>query len=322
MATIGTDIAKAARLLTQGECVAMPTETVYGLAANAFNEQACLSIFKIKNRPSFDPLIVHCCSINQIEQCVTHLPKKALLLFEKFSPGPLTIVLNKKDIIPDIATAGLSTVGIRIPAHPIALELLKQLSFPLAAPSANPFGYISPTTAQHVNDQLGTKINYILNGGTCSIGIESTIVGFENERPVIYRLGGLSVDVIENFLGHQIEIKVNQSSNPKSPGQIKSHYAPLKPLVLKTTPEIEKELLLNKTNTLFICFTKKFLKDNLSNVWSLSDNESLDEAATNLFAKLRLADESNYTEIIVEKVPSNGLGLAINDRLSRASYKM
>ncbi len=190
MATIGNDILQAKKLLLEGELVAIPTETVYGLAANALNPEAVTQIFVVKERPSFDPLIVHVASIDQAQQFITAVPEKAIQLARHFWPGPLTLVLPKQSIIPDIVTSGLSTVGIRCPDHDLTRQLLSELPFPLAAPSANPFGYVSPTTAEHVNNQLGHKIKYILDGGPCRIGLESTIVGFENDQAVIYRSPG------------------------------------------------------------------------------------------------------------------------------------
>ena len=197
MAEIGKDISKAKELLERGELVAIPTETVYGLAGNALNVAAIAKIFATKNRPHFDPLIVHVSHFNSINSFASAIPEKAKQLAQEFLPGPLTLLLKRKKIIPDLVTSGLETVGIRCPNHELTLNLLKELSYPLAAPSANPFGYISPTKASHVNDQLGDKIKYILDGGDCEVGIESTIVGFENDKAIIYRLGGLSIEKIE-----------------------------------------------------------------------------------------------------------------------------
>jgi tRNA threonylcarbamoyl adenosine modification protein (Sua5/YciO/YrdC/YwlC family) len=199
---IGTNTQAAADLLRKGEVVAIPTETVYGLAANAYNEAAVLKIFQAKQRPAFDPLIVHVHSLDQVKEVVSFSElkrkdtrKEAEALMAKFWPGPLTLVLPKSDRVPDLVTSGLDTVAVRMPAHPMALELLRSLDFPLAAPSANPFGYVSPTTAQHVADQLGEKIPYILDGGPCTVGVESTIIGWESdaEQWVLYRPGGTPV---------------------------------------------------------------------------------------------------------------------------------
>lgn len=237
MAEIGTDIQKAASLLRRGKLVAIPTETVYGLAGNAFNEEAVLSIFETKNRPQFDPLIVHSSGIQWVKQHVNEIPVLAGILMDEFWPGPMTLVLPKKEIVPDLVTSGLDSVAVRVPSHPMTQELLLMLDFPLAAPSANPFGYVSPTTAQHVNDQLGDKIDYILDGGSTTVGLESTIIGFEEGKPIVYRLGGLSIDVIEESIG-PVEIALNQSSDPKAPGMLKSHYAPGKPLYFGNPGEL------------------------------------------------------------------------------------
>ncbi|WP_405512000.1 L-threonylcarbamoyladenylate synthase [Spirosoma sp. KNUC1025] len=191
MAQIGTDRQIAKQLLEAGNVVSIPTETVYGLAANALNPDAVLTIFRVKNRPTFDPLIVHTDSLEKLDRFVSTIPESARDLASTYWPGPLTLLLPKKAIIPDLVTAGLPTVGIRIPNHPLTLALLNSLDFPLAAPSANPFGYISPTTAQHVADQLGLQVPYILDGGPATIGIESTIVGFDGNKPTVFRLGVL-----------------------------------------------------------------------------------------------------------------------------------
>ena len=213
MAEIGTDILKAKNLLEHGELVAIPTETVYGLAGNALNASAVAKIFSVKNRPAFDPLIVHVPNVNAVYEYVAEIPEKAYALAQRFWPGPLTLLLQKKSIIPDLVTAGLETVGVRCPDHPLTQDLLKILSFPLAAPSANPFGYVSPTTPAHVDEQLGDKIKYILDGGKCEVGIESTIVGMENGEVVVYRMGGLSTEEIESVVGN-VKIQTHSSSNP------------------------------------------------------------------------------------------------------------
>jgi L-threonylcarbamoyladenylate synthase len=227
MAEIGKNLTKAKELLDQGDLVVIPTETVYGLAGNALNVKAVIKIFQVKNRPQFDPLIVHVTNLVQAKELVESFPAKAEKLASKFWPGPLTLLLKKKDIIPDLVTSGMDTVGIRCPDHPLTQSLLQSLSFPLAAPSANPFGYVSPTRPDHVNDQLGDQLKYILDGGECRVGLESTIIGFENDRAIIYRLGGLCIEDIENEIG-KVEVQLNSSSNPKAPGQLKSHYAPRK----------------------------------------------------------------------------------------------
>lgn len=316
MAETGTDIAKAAFLLKQGETVAIPTETVYGLAANALNPLAAAKIFEVKQRPFFDPLIVHIKGKEELTRYAEGIPEIAYRLADKFWPGPLTLVLPKKDVIPDIVTAGLSTAGFRVPAHPLTKELLSAIDFPLAAPSANPFGYISPTTARHVADQLADKIPYILDGGPCAVGLESTILGFEGEKVIMYRVGGTPIEEIVKIAG-EIEYKLNQSSNPNAPGQLESHYAPRIPLVIGSIPELTKKHAGKRLA--IISFTAKYNFQDVIAQWQLSQSGSLTEAACNLFAAMREADSSGADIIIAELVPETGTGAAINDRLRRAA---
>lgn len=316
MATIGNDILQAKKLLLEGELVAIPTETVYGLAANALNPEAVTQIFVVKERPSFDPLIVHVASIDQAQQFITAVPEKAIQLARHFWPGPLTLVLPKQSIIPDIVTSGLSTVGIRCPDHDLTRQLLSELPFPLAAPSANPFGYVSPTTAEHVNNQLGHKIRYILDGGPCRIGLESTIVGFENDQAVIYRRGGVSEEEISKVIG-EVSYRL-ASSNPVAPGQLDSHYAPNKKFYLGDINELKKEFTGKKVGVLRFMGNSDS-SDNYKLILSQSGN--LEEAARNLFAALRQFDQMEIEVILAEPVPDSGIGKAINDRLRRAATK-
>lgn len=315
MSEIGINTLKAAELLKQGKLVGIPTETVYGLAANALNEKAVLSIFEAKNRPFFDPLIIHVPSIQAAEKYAILNDERLTLLAKTFWPGPLTLLLTKKEIIPDLVTSGLSQVAVRVPNHPLTLELLSQIDFPLAAPSANPFGYVSPTEAQHVNKQLGNRVDYILDGGLCGVGIESTIVGIEDGKVCVYRLGGLDIESIEKLIG-KIELRLNNSSDPKSPGQLKNHYAPKKPLFIGN---LEQLLQTHITKKIAILSFGKELKSKNSIQYNLSKNKDPKEAAINLFKFLRLADESSAEVVICEYLPEEGLGRAINDRLKRAS---
>lgn len=299
-----------------GELVAIPTETVYGLAGNALNESAVLEIFKVKNRPQFDPLIVHVATIEKAKELVDEFPAKAEKLAAHFWPGPLTLLLKKKAHIPDLVTAGLDTVGVRCPDHELTRSLLKLLSFPLAAPSANPFGYISPTRPEHVNEQLGDKIKYILDGGECNIGIESTIVGFENDQPTVFRLGGLSLEKIESVVG-KVCVQLNTSSNPQAPGQLKSHYAPKKKMRLGNLSELIQVYGTERVGVL--TFQKQIEHVASNNQITLSAKGDLDEAAQRLFASLRALDKKDVDFILAEEVPGIGLGKAINDRLRRAA---
>lgn len=317
MAITGNNIEVAKEFLIKGELVAIPTETVYGLAGNALNDSSVLSIFEVKNRPAFDPLIIHTDSLEKVGHFVSDFPEKAKLLAAKFWPGPLTLLLPKKQIIPDLVTSGLDNVAIRIPHHPLLLDLLKTLSFPLAAPSANPFGYISPTNAAHVNAQLGDKIPYILDGGESEVGIESTIVGFENDEAIVYRLGGLAVEEIEAIIG-KVRLMPHSSSNPKAPGMLKSHYAPRKPLYL----ESRESFSIDKNMTIGYLLFDQYLENvdrKYQRILSLSGD--MKEAAHNLFAYLRELDTLPIQQIYAEYVPMLGLGLAINDRLQRAAAK-
>lgn len=313
MANIGTDIQHAADLLTRDELVAIPTETVYGLAGNALQPAAVAKIFSVKDRPQFDPLIVHVPDLKIAKTYVTEIPAAAKKLADRFWPGPLTLLLKKKPIIPDLVTAGMDTVGIRCPNHALTRQLLQQLSFPLAAPSANPFGYVSPTKPEHVNEQLGNKIQYILDGGACPVGIESTIVGFEDGQPVIYRMGGLSVEEIEDTVGY-LKLVTHSSSNPKAPGQLKSHYAPRKKVIIGSIDALLQQVDLERTGVL--AFTKTY---SAKHQVVLTPSGSMEEAAHNLFEALRAFDKMDVDTVITELVPEQGLGRAINDRLRRAA---
>jgi L-threonylcarbamoyladenylate synthase len=316
---IGKDIEAAKIFLRNGLVIGIPTETVYGLAGNALDEDAVLRIFTVKNRPHFDPLIVHTYSISEIEKYVKDVPDKARLLMQHFMPGALTLLLKKRNIIPDLITSGLDTVAVRIPNHPLTLQLLRELPFPLAAPSANPFGYISPTNAAHVFEQLQGSIPYILDGGATTVGVESTIIGFEGNEAVVYRLGGLAIEDIERVIG-KTWVNVNSSSNPKAPGMLKSHYAPGKRLIFDDAGGLEV-LKSGNQKVGVICFNKPVEGIDKGNQILLSIMGDLDEAAKNLFAAMRTLDASEVDVIYAVKFPEEGLGRAINDRLGRASVK-
>lgn len=313
MAEIGKDIQKAANILMAGGLVAIPTETVYGLAANAYEEEAILKVFKAKNRPAFDPLITHIRSIKAIDPLTQNIGQSARLLMEKFWPGPLTLVLDKSDAISDLISSGLSTAAFRIPRHALTRELLNNLDFPLVAPSANPFGYVSPTRPEHVEAQLGTKVDYILDGGPCPVGIESTIIGFDNDTPVVLRLGGLSIEAIEQVVG-TVRVNDHSSSNPKAPGMLASHYSPAKKVVIGN---IRNLLDADKNHKIGILSYQEKYPDYTNFV--LSEVGDLDEAAKRLFEGLRWLDSQDIDLIISEYVPTHGLGRAINDRLNRAA---
>lgn len=313
MSKIGLNIDAAANLLSKGEVVAIPTETVYGLAANALDRKAVIKIFDIKERPSFDPLIIHTDSPTKALLWVKEIPVPLQLLMDKFCPGPITFLLPKRDVIPDIVTSGLERVAIRFPSHTMTNALLEKLDYPLAAPSANPFGYISPTTAEHVDQQLGNKIPYILDGGDCCVGIESTIVGMEGDKVIIYRKGGMSIEMIEDVVG-AVEVRSHSSSNPSSPGMLKSHYAPKAKVLVGEIAVLVEEHKSRKIGIL--SFSTPYSK--YPNI-IMSETSDLQEAASCLFASLRALDAMDIDLIITEKVPEEGLGRAINDRLARAS---
>lgn len=315
---IDKDILLAANHLTNGDVVAIPTETVYGLAANALNAGAVAKIFEAKQRPFFDPLIVHTHAIKEVHQFVNEIPDQLQMLANQFWPGPLTLLLPKKDIIPDIVTAGLPLVGIRIPHQKETLQLLKQLNFPLAAPSANPFGYVSPTSAIHVYQQLQGKIPYILDGGECKVGLESTIVGMQNNQVTIFRMGGLSIESIEEIVG-KVNFNLQQGDNPAAPGMLSSHYATHKPIIIGN---IEENIIrYSSLKVGIISFRKRFKEIANQYGYTLSNNGDLNEAAQHLFAAMRELDNSEVEIILTEKFPEEGLGKAINDRLNRASFK-
>jgi L-threonylcarbamoyladenylate synthase len=313
---IGKDIAKAQALLERGLSVAIPTETVYGLAANALDENAVLHIFEIKDRPHFDPLIVHLASSDQVISYVTKFPEWAEQLTQRFWPGPLTIVLPKRDVVPDIVTSGLDSVALRVPSHPMTLDLLSSLEFPLAAPSANPFGYVSPTTAQHVMDQLGGKIPYILDGDECEVGLESTIVGELDGAITILRLGGISVEDLEALVG-PIEVNISSSSNPVNPGSLEHHYSPRTPIHLGA---IDLDSY-DPNEVGILSFQTRFATVSPEHQVVLSPGGNVRKAAKYLFAAMRYLDALKLKVILAEELPEIGLGRAVNDRLRRAAAK-
>jgi len=299
----------------------MPTETVYGLGANALDQAAVLKIFAAKNRPSFDPLIIHQSTSARILAYASEVPGEAYKLAEEFWPGPLTLVLPKHPSVPDMVVSGLPSVALRVPDHPVALELLSRVDFPVAAPSANPFGFVSPTTAQHVKDQLGDKINYILDGGPCRVGLESTIVAFPNGVATILRKGGLPIEQIEQFLGHPLAVKTHGSSRPEAPGMLSKHYSPGNRLKIFDRLEDNEQIPEGSAKIVFgrggeaISFDDK----RLITTYDLSPAGELTQAAQQLFTYLRLMAAHRYPFVAAELLPETGLGRAINDRLRRAA---
>lgn len=237
MPVITSDIDQVADSLQNEEVAAIPTETVYGLAGNIFSEKAIRRIYEVKQRPLFNPLIVHIADVSEMGKVASSIPPLAQALAEKFWPGPLTLLLPKKDTVPDIITAGKDTVALRVPNHPVTLALLQQLPFPLAAPSANPFGSISPTTAEHVTSYFKDEFPFILEGGPCKKGIESTIIGFNEEGAIIYRYGSLAIEEIESITG-PLQEYIRNEENPDAPGMLLRHYAPATKTILSS--DIEK----------------------------------------------------------------------------------
>ncbi len=309
-----TNIQKAAQALKQGNVVAFPTETVYGLGANALNAMAVAKIFEIKQRPFFDPLIVHVSSLEMVKYIVSYLPDMALQCIKTFWPGPLTIVLPKKNVIPDIVTAGLDTVAVRMPSHHVAQQLIEHAGVPIAAPSANPFGYLSPTTAYHVEKQLGNKVDIILDGGQSPVGVESTIIKIEKDSVTLLRHGGIPVEDIEAVAG---EVSLIRHTQVEAPGQLPYHYAPTTKIVLvKDVSNIPDD-----SSSGMILYKKSDISFKNIHVMYLSDNGDLRQAAANLFACLHALDAMKLSVIYVEEIPDVGLGQAIMDRLKKAQAR-
>ena len=319
MAEIGTDIDRAVHLLKKGKLVAIPTETVYGLAGNGLISTVVSEIFKVKNRPSFDPIILHTDSLDKLEGLIVFFPDVLKNLAEVFWPGPLTILLEKTDRIPDLLTSGLQKVAVRIPDHPLTLKLLQALDFPLGAPSANPFGYISPTTAHHVNDQLGEAIPYILDGGQCHIGVESTIIDFIGGEPIVLRQGGIPLESLETAIGQQLKTRTS-SSRPLAPGMLDIHYAPKVPLVIEPIDQVLRTFPSESIGHL--AFMKAHPSVPVDNQFILSEKGDINEAAQNFFAFLRKLDKLNLAVVVAEYLPEIGLGRAINDKLRRAERRL
>ncbi len=316
-----TSLRSAAELLRTGHLVAFPTETVYGLGADATNPIAVARIFEAKQRPTFDPLIVHVAELSQVEQVVSRFPETARLLASEFWPGPLTIVLPKRDVIPDLVTAGLPGVGIRIPRHPVAIELLKAAGCPVAAPSANPFGGISPTTAQHVADGLGQKVDCIVDGGPCAVGLESTVLSLMTERPILLRHGGCPVEDIQRIIGPVEMARSDPSQDDAAqpaPGMLSRHYAPGTRLIVIQHNQLAESVaglrcgLLTAGNQPF--------SGRFSRIEILCNDGNLQTCAANFFAALRTLDASDLDVIIAHEFPAHGLGVALNDRLRRAAH--
>ena len=300
----------AAQLIKDGGLVSFPTETVYGLGANVYNAHAVASIFEAKGRPHFDPLISHIAEVEFLkEYAITD--ERVMALAKHFCPGPLTFILRRSENNPsiDLACSGLRKIAVRMPDNPIALNLIKKSGVPIVAPSANKFKAVSPTTAQHVQESLGDKVDMILDGGPCRVGVESTIIDVTEKQIILLRAGGTAVEDIESFLGEKILISDGDPNKPSAPGQLLKHYAPKNSLRINALTKEKNEFLIG--------FGQVEEAD-----LNLSPTGDLKEAAANLFAYMRLADEQcgNKT-LAMSPIPTTGLGLAINDRIKRASYR-
>lgn len=324
-----SEISRAADILRAGGLVALPTETVYGLAANALDERAVARVFDVKGRPRFDPLIVHVPDIHRAVELTTEFPAAARRLAERFWPGPLTLVLPKQSSVPDLVTAGCPTVAIRVPDHPVALELLRAVEFPLAAPSANPFGRISPTTAEHVREQLGDQIDFILDGGPCRVGVESTVLMIAGDALRLLRPGGVTLEDIEAVVG-PISIASSEehptARGLSSPGTLPQHYAPRTPLVVLEGGRGEMAKWRNGEHkgrvrkVGLLTFLSPDDSSAFTRVEVLSPAGDLREAAANFFAALRRLDAAGLDLIVALPFPEIGLGRALNDRLRRAAH--
>jgi len=318
----GTDsrtIEIAAAALQAGELVAFPTETVYGLGADALNEHAVAQVFAVKNRPYFDPLIVHAPDKESALQYVLEIDRRALRLMDQFWPGPLTLVLRKNPIIPDLVTAGLDSVALRVPAHAVALALLRAVKRPIAAPSANPFGYVSPTTATHVQELLGDKLSFIVDGGPCAVGVESTVCSLINEEAVILRPGGVTMEEIEAVIG-PVRLASASHTDARSPGMLPRHYSPHVQLQLFGGGELLPRPRSDERVGVILVTARQEV-EGYAAVEMLSHDGNLIEVAARLFATLRQLDSLNLDRVLIESVPEHGLGRAIMDRLRRAAAR-
>jgi L-threonylcarbamoyladenylate synthase len=316
-APITTDVARAAEVIRRGGLAAFATETVYGLGANALDPIASARIFEAKQRPGFDPLIVHIADVAMLEPLIQNVPEAAARLMERFWPGPLTLVLRKKSIVPDIVTSGLRTIGVRLPDHPLARELIRLAGVPVAAPSANLFGHVSPTRAEHVADQLGDRVDIILDGGPCRVGLESTVLDLSGTEPILRRPGGATLESIEAVIGPvQLGASITAGAAAPAPGMLERHYSPQTPLRLwhpgEPVPPGKVGLL---------TWRRPASDPRVRRTIDLSPTGDVAESAANLFKAMRELDSAGLDLILATTFPEQGLGRAINDRLRRAAAR-
>jgi len=308
----------AGETIRNGGLVAFPTETVYGLGCDAFNADAAAKVFAVKQRPQFDPLIVHIADRTQLDKVARALPATAQQLIDQFWPGPLTLVLPKQRAIPDLVTAGLDTVAVRMPNHPVAQTLIREAGTPIAAPSANLFGYVSPTTAQHVADGLGRTIDLIFDGGPCPVGVESTIVSLVGPEPELLRPGSITLEQLSAVIG-PLRRSSSVVDQPTAPGQLARHYATQTPVTILSSLKARPTLHKNERAGLLSFSQASSMDERFAAIEVLSAIGDLREAARNLFAALRRLDAQSLDRIYVEPCPEEGLGMAIMDRLRRCA---
>lgn len=311
------NIAKAAQAIKEGKLVSFPTETVYGLGGNSLDPQAVARIFEVKARPSFDPLITHIADLEMLDRIADIKNQRTFDIIEKFWPGSLTLIVPKKEIVPAIVTSGLETMAVRMPDHPTALKLIKESTGAVAAPSANPFGYLSPTTAEHVDELLGDKIEMVLDGGTCKVGVESTVLDLTGEDPIILRPGGIA---LETLLAHIPDVQVynRATASPTAPGQLKMHYSPTKPLrIVDSISEVSQ-----REQAGVLLFKEGVDTQGFKVREVLSEKGDPVEAAARLFVALHNLDKEDINVIYAERIPEHGLGRAVMDRIFKASEKL
>jgi len=323
LTTSTRDIERAAEAIRNGLLVAIPTETVYGLGADAWNKVALARVFEAKRRPSFDPLIVHVAEPDGASEVADLSVPYAAALAGRFWPGPLTMVLPKSDRVPDLATSGLPTVAVRCPAHTVARQIIARAGVPVAAPSANPFGYLSPTRAAHVVAQLGDRVDFIVDGGPCQVGVESTVLDLSSDPPLVLRPGGLPVELLAEMIPG-LQVFDRATTSPRAPGQLPSHYAPASPLYLVEPGGFSGAWPTGRAAAL--CFGVASARAaSVSGRWALvvdlSPRGDAVEAAAALFDALHELDAAGFDELWAERLPDAGIGRAVNDRLFKASVK-